>query len=146
MVWSILLYLFLKILIVSYYINLKMAKNFSKTELNKCLRHAYGKYYPLVTLICFKIARFILSKYYILRWSVFNYKQAFFKILYKRKKKDSPILEFKIKKFEQKDDLIIKNFKKNGYVFIENFFDKIHTIYLNQTFRNFIILSIQRIH
>ena len=45
-----------------------MAKNFSKTELNKCLRHAYGKYYPIgYTNIFFKIARFILSKYYILR-------------------------------------------------------------------------------
>lgn len=102
-----------------------MAKNFSKIELNKCMKHAYGKYYPVGNVnIFFKIIRLILRKYYIFKWVIFNYKQDFFKTLYGRKKKDFPILEFKIKNFEYKDDLIVKNFKKNGYVFIENFFDQ----------------------
>jgi hypothetical protein len=102
-----------------------MAKNFSKIELKKCLRHTYGQYYPLdYKSLIYKIIRFIFSKYFVFKWSIFNFKQNILKLTNRKKRNMNFNLEFKIKNFENKNNNILDNFKKNGCIFIENFFDQ----------------------
>lgn len=113
-----------------------MAINYSKNEINKALEIFLGKYYPKIeNIILQRILIFLFTKIFLIKWSIFNYKQALLQNFIKYR--NSSIQKFELNK---KVDFT-KNYHElnnKGYTFVRDFFEKDSYEILLKSFPNFI--------
>ena len=99
-----------------------MAINYSKNEINKALEIFLGKYYPKIeNIILQRILIFLFTKIFLIKWSIFNYKQALLQNFIKYR--NSSIQKFELNKRED----LIKNYHElnnKGYTFLRDFFEE----------------------